>query len=173
MQGHAQSAIMPGLVPATFLGYQHLPDGSLQPVYSAPQPETYQTIHTAFENHGQPQLKSSNDSLVGSQHFCCKCGKARSKHYHMENPVKPGRKAPASCCTSCRAKITNSEPRVKYLQHFCAECGKVRSRAYHNEHPLPEGQTPRPAYCLKCETHRAEGARDEAEWEDLEADVSS
>jgi hypothetical protein len=174
VRDHEQGAALPELVALKFLGYQHLPDGSFQPMYAAPQPAVHQVAPTtSTEYHHHDHTETSHDTLVDSQHFCFKCGKARSKRYHMENPIESGSKAPASCCTRCRRKNTNSKACLKYLQHFCADCGRVRSRSYHNEHPLRAGQKPRPSYCLKCRTRREEEARYEGDWEDLEADVSN
>jgi hypothetical protein len=150
---------VPDLIPLTFLGYQHLPDGSFQPVYSAAQ--------TASQS---AQATKDDQKLVDPQHFCFKCGKARSKRYHMDNPIKPGSKPPASCCTKCRKHNKYYEPCLKYLQHFCADCGQVRSRSYHDEHPVRPGQKPRPSYCIMCRTYRKQAGVDD--WEDIDDGVS-
>lgn len=137
------------------------------------QPAAYQEVPTDSASYPSDHTDRASDDGMESQHFCFKCGKARSKRYHMENPIKPGSKVPASCCTKCRSKITSSEPGSKYLQHFCADCGKVRSRGYHKDHPVQAGKKPRPSYCLNCRTRREEEAGDEADWEDLDPDVST
>lgn len=173
VRDHDQGDGPPELVPLTFLGYQHLPDGTLHPVYAAPQPATYDpNQHTTGEQY-QNDAGINDDELVDSQHFCFKCGKARSKQYHMDNPIKPGSKAPASCCSRCRKKNTDTELSSKYLQHFCTDCGRVRSRSYHREHPVRAGHKPRPNYCLSCRAHREEDTRVDDGWEDLDAGVSA
>ncbi|OIW35484.1 hypothetical protein CONLIGDRAFT_60905 [Coniochaeta ligniaria NRRL 30616] len=150
----------------------YLPDGTLQPVYSAMQTAAPYTTQTTAGEQDHDDVGVSNDKLVDSQHFCFKCGKARSKRYHMDNPVKPGSTPPASCCSKCR-KNTSSEPSLKYLQHFCVDCGRVRSRFYHKEHPVRAGHKPRPSYCHQCRTRREEETRGEGDWEDIDAVESS
>lgn len=165
MHDHEQGAQLPKLVPLPFLGYQHLADGSFQPVYAAVQPEAFQEATDYTER--------ASDDLVDAFHFCAQCGKARSIAYHRDNPVKPGSKAHASCCTKCRSKNTKSVRSSKFLQHFCADCGKVRSRGYHHEHPVVPGKKPRPSYCLHCRTRREKEAREDGDWEDFDMDVST